>query len=150
MKTVKDNTKYLGNLTELQCITRFYELGYSVSIPYGDSEKYDMVLDVRGKLYRLQCKHATPRMNEEGTITHLTIRTVWQSGYTKHSQYKRNQYTKDDCDYFVTHYQGKNYLIPVEQCSNEKSLRIVPPKNGQIKNINFLEDFVDEEVLLTL
>ena len=40
------NTKYLGNLTELQCITRFYELGYPVSIPYGDSEKYDMIIDI--------------------------------------------------------------------------------------------------------
>lgn len=26
-------TKQKGNLTELQCIAAFYELGYSVSIP---------------------------------------------------------------------------------------------------------------------
>ena len=144
------STKYLGNLTELQCITRFYELDFSVSIPYGDSERYDMILDVKGKLYRLQCKHANPHKNNEGVVDYITIRTTWSSGYTRNRPYTRNQYSKEDCDYFVTHYEGKNYLVPVEQCSNEKNLRIIPPKNGQIKGINFLKDFVDEEVLKTL
>ena len=144
------STKYLGNLTELQCITRFYELDCPVSIPYGDSEKYDMIVDVNGNLYRLQCKHANPHMNENGEVEYLTIKTTWQSGYTKNSQYKRNQYSKEDCDYFVTHYEGKNYLVPVEQCSNEKTLRIVPPRNGQIKGISFLKDHELSEVLKTL
>lgn len=144
------NTKQLGNLTELQCITRFYELGYSVSVPYGDSEKYDMILDVNGRLYRLQCKHANVHKTDEGIVDYLRIKTTWQSGYTKHSSYIRNKYTKEDCDFFVTHFEGKNYLVPVEQCSNEKTLRIVPPKNGHIKGVNFLKDFVDKEVIKTL
>lgn len=145
-----NSTKYLGNLTELQCITRFYELGCPVSVPYGDSEKYDFIIDVKGKLYKLQCKHANPHLDENGEVSYLTIKTTWQSGYTKNSPYKRNQYTKEDCDYFVTYWNGKNYLVPVEQCSNEKTLRIMKPKNGQTKGINFLKDFADEEVLLTL
>ena len=144
------NTKYLGNLTELQCITRFYEMGYPVSIPYGDSEKYDMIVDVRGTLYRLQCKNANCHFNEKEEVEYLTIKTSWQSGYTKNSPSQRHQYTEEDCDYFVTHYEGKNYLIPVGQCSNEKTLRIVPPKNGQVKGITFLKDCVDEEVLKNL
>ena len=139
------NTKYLGNLTELQCIARFYELGYPVSIPYGDSEKYDFIVDINGKLYRMQCKHANIHV-VDGVIEYIAIKTCWQSGYTKNSSYKRNKYTTDDCDYFVTHYEGKNYLVPVKECSNEKRLRLIPPKNGQIKEINFLENFVDEEV----
>ena len=150
MEKTKINTKYLGNLTELQCITRFYELGYPVSIPYGDSEKYDMILDVNGRLYRLQCKHANLHINESGLHDYLSIKTTWESGYTRYTTAKRNQYTKQDCDYFVTHYEGKNYLVPVEQCSNEKNLRILTPKNGQTKGITFLKDCVDEEVLKTL
>ena len=46
------DTKQIGNLTELQCITRFYELGYTVSVPYGDSEKYDFILDINGNILR--------------------------------------------------------------------------------------------------
>ena len=81
---IMDN-KQLGNLTELQCITRFYELGYSVSTPYGDSEKYDMILDFQGLLLRLQCKHAKEFFTEDGQLSHLKLKTSWQSGYTKTS-----------------------------------------------------------------
>lgn len=142
--------KHIGNLTELQCMTRFYELGYSVSIPYGDSEKYDMILDCNKKLYKLQCKHAKEFFTEDGTLSYLKIKTSWQSGYTKNSPYKHNKYSEEDVDYFVTHYQDKNYLIPVNECSTEKILRILPPKNGQTKGISFLVNYVDEEVIKTL
>ena len=52
MKENERKPKQIGNLTELQCITRLYELGCSISIPYGDSEKYDFILDVNGNLYK--------------------------------------------------------------------------------------------------
>ena len=143
------DSKRIGNLTELQCITRFYELGYSVSIPYGDSEKYDMILDCNGKLLKLQCKHAKEFYDKE-ELSYLKIKTSWQSGYTKNSQYHTNKYTDEEIDYFVTFFQGKNYLIPVSECSTEKVLRILPPKNGQLKGISFLVNYVDEEVLNAL
>ena len=95
------NTKYLGNLTELQCITRFYELGLPVSIPYGDSEKYDMILDVYGNLYRLQCKHANPQMNENGEVEKIEIKTTWQTGYTRNNTPTRHKYSKED--YYKEH-----------------------------------------------
>lgn len=140
------DTKQIGNLTELQCITRFYELGYSVSIPYGDSEKYDFILDINGNLYKLQCKHATIHYNENNEPEFLVIKTRWQSGYTKNSSYKDHKYTKQEIDFFVTYYNGKNYLIPVEQCSLEKTLRILPPKHPN-KTITMLTTCEDEEVL---
>lgn len=143
-------TKQLGNLTELQCITRFYELGYSVSIPYGDSEKYDMILDIDGNLYKLQAKHAKEFYTDDGQLSYIKMKTSWQSGYTKQSQYHTNKYSKNEIDFFVTNFQGKNYLIPVEECSTEKVLRILPPKNGQIKGISFLENYIDEEVIKNL
>lgn len=143
-------TKEIGNLTELQCITRLYELGCAVSIPYGDSEKYDFIIDYNNKLYRLQCKHASPHLNNDNVVESISIRTCWSSGYTRNKSATRNKYSKEDCDYFVTFYNGKTYLIPVEECSFEKTLRILPPKNGQKKGINFLENFVDEEVLKSL
>ena len=143
-------TKSIGNLTELQCITRLYELGCAVSIPYGDSEKYDFIIDVNGNLYRLQCKHANPQCNEKGDVEKIEIKTTWQTGFTKNNPATRHKYTKEDCDYFVTFYNGKTYLIPVDECSITKTLRILPPKNGQKVGISFLENYVDEEVLKSL
>ena len=49
-----ENTKKLGNLTELQCMTYLYGLGYSISIPFGNADIYDLILDVDNKLYTLQ------------------------------------------------------------------------------------------------
>lgn len=137
------DTKYIGNLTELQCMTRFYELGYAVSIPYGDSEKYDFILDVNGKLYRLQVKHANVHITDNGTHEFITVDTSWQSGFTKKSNYTNHKYSKEEIDYFVTHYNGSNYMIPVEECGVEKRLRILPPKNNQSKGVNYLADYID-------
>jgi hypothetical protein len=38
------NSKQKGNLTELLCLAAFTELGYTVSIPYGDCAKYDFIV----------------------------------------------------------------------------------------------------------
>lgn len=109
-----------------------------------------MILDYQGQLLKLQCKHAKEFFTEDGQLSYLKLKTSWQSGYTKTNQYKTNKYTKNEIDFFVTHYKGINYLIPVEECSTEKTLRIIPPKSGQTKGVSFLEDYVDEEVLKNL
>ena len=36
-KIIMRNSKEIGNLTELQCITGLYELNCDVSIPFGNS-----------------------------------------------------------------------------------------------------------------
>ena len=138
------NTKQIGNLTELQCITALYGLGCDISIPFGNSQKYDLIMDYKGTLYKVQVKHANEHEN-----THFTFNTRWQSHNT--SGYKQNSYSKEDIDFFATYCQGKVYLVPVEQCSGaEKTIRFVPPKNGQTKGINFAKDYEAEEVLKNL
>ena len=39
------STQVIGNATELKCIAKFIELGYECSIPYGNSAKYDFIVD---------------------------------------------------------------------------------------------------------
>lgn len=50
------NSKQKGNLTELQCLAAFGQYGYTISIPYGDCARYDFIVDINNKLYRIQCK----------------------------------------------------------------------------------------------
>lgn len=141
-KIMMKNSKEIGNLTELQCITGLYELGCDISIPFGNSQKYDLIMDWNNQLFKVQVKHSS----KDNENTYFSFKTRWQghnsSGYTQTS------YTKDDIDFFATYFDGNVYLIPVEQCSGaEKRLRLKPTKNGQIKGVNFAKDYLAKEVL---
>lgn len=130
------STKAKGNLTELQCITAFYQLGYQVSIPYGENSRYDFIADVNGKLIRVQVKTSSVKHETKGAISFATASTRINS--TKNITHK---YTKDEIDYFATFWNNKCYLVPVEEtASREKTLRFIPPANGQIKGITFAKD----------
>ena len=57
---------------------------------------------------------------------------------------------ENEIDFFATFYNGKCYLVPQNECSTQKSLRILPPKNGQTKGVSFLKDYEAKEVLQAL
>lgn len=53
------NTKALGELSQAKIIARCLELGFSVSIPFGDNQRYDLILDTADMgLLKVQCKTA--------------------------------------------------------------------------------------------
>lgn len=143
------NTKILGNTTEMECMLECMKLGIQVSIPFGEDSRYDFIMDYKGKLYRIQSKHCSEIVDSSNQVVAVKFKTVRQSG-SNATIHTRTKYTKDEIDYFSTSYNGKCYLVPVEQCSNEKILRIIPPKNGQIVGISFLENYELSEVLKTL
>jgi hypothetical protein len=143
------DTKILGNATEMECMLECMKLGVQVSIPFGEDSRYDFIMDYNGKLYRIQSKHCSEIVDDSNKVVAVKFKTVRQSG-SNASIHTRTKYTKEEIDYFSTSYEGKCYLVPVEQCSNEKILRIKPPKNGQTKGISFLENYELSEVLKTL
>jgi hypothetical protein len=50
------NTNQIGKISELEILTYVTKLGYSVSIPFGDKDKYDQIWDINGKLIKVQIK----------------------------------------------------------------------------------------------
>ena len=88
--------KQKGNLTELQCITAFYEIGYSVSIPYGENSRYDFIADVNGHLIRIQVK--TSSTKDDGKTYTFSCR----SSRTNSKRTINKKYTKSEIDYFAT------------------------------------------------
>ena len=141
------NTKQVGNLTELKCISFLYELGCSISIPFGNSDKYDFIMDYQNKLYKIQCKYAHEIIDNEKVVA-IQFKTIWQSHNS--NGYTINKYNPDEVDYFATYYNGNCYLVPSTQCSNAKILRIEPPKNNQLNGINFLKDYEAFKILSSL
>ena len=127
------STKDLGAQTELQCLAYLHGLGYNVSIPWGDNARYDFILDIAGKLYKIQAK--TSRKSEDGVY-----RFNCKSTYLNTKGNRTVNYKPDEIDYFCTFIEEKCYLIPIlETGKTEKVMRFTPPKNGQIKDIIFAD-----------
>lgn len=130
------NTKQKGNLTELQCILAFYELGYKVSIPYGENSRYDFIADIEGKLLRIQCKtcHLVGENQEAIEFKTASTRINSQGNF-------RNDY-HGQIDFFATYWNGKCYIVPIEECGiASKKLRFIPTKSNQIKGVSFAKDY---------
>lgn len=101
-------------------------MGFDCSIPYGDNSRYDMIVDVGDELLRIQCKSASnPIKDGKRDLSAFQISTVTQTVNTK--EIVRRRYTDEQIDYFATCYEDKVYIIPVEECSTAKTLRLAPP-----------------------
>lgn len=131
------NVNQKGNITELQVMTVAIQNGCTVSIPYGDCDKYDQVWDIKGKLLRIQVKTSRYKNEKEKAII-FNCYSV--------SNGKKCKYSKKDIDYFATFWQNKCYLIPVEECSTEKTLWFEKPEcNESVCSI--AQDYELEEVI---
>lgn len=129
------NSKQKGNLTELQCLAAFTELGYIVSIPYGDCARYDFIVDINNILYRIQCK--TSSKQGEGVYEFSCRSTA-----ANHSRAATRSYSDEEIDFFATIIENKCYLIPIcETGDRRKTLRFIPPKNGQKVGVSFAKDY---------
>ena len=132
-------SKQKGNLTELQCITACYELGYSVSIPYGENSRYDFILDLDSKLLKIQVKTSRLKKSIKNPQDAIIFACRGSNTNAKGNVYHR--YTKEQIDYFATFWEGKCYLVPVEECSVEKTLWFNSPANGQKAMISMASDY---------
>lgn len=97
-------------------------MGYAISIPYGNGERYDFVADINGKLIKVQCK-SCKRVNKDYDIT---FKCVSNRGS------KSKKYSKEEIDYICTYWKRKCYLVPIEKCNcSIKSLRIKNIRAGK-------------------
>lgn len=140
-----DYTKSIGNVNELKCITKFISAGFDCSIPYGDASKYDFIADINGQLLRFQCKSSRNVIKGNGEIDPDAFIFSCTCSTTNTQQTIRHKYTKKDIDYFCTCFNNEIYIIPVEECSNTKTLRLNPPSNN-ISNYNKAEDYLFKNV----
>lgn len=126
-------SKKQGELNQLRFLLKCYEKGFQVSLPYGDSAKYDCVVDGNGKLYRVQIKS-----------------TSYQDKSRRQDRYKiiasggcdaKKPYTKDDIDILAVYIVPHNtwYLVPVERLEAHISTYFAPQREGKGKYEPFKE-----------
>lgn len=136
-----DNTLIRGDVNELQCILDFQKRGYYCSIPFSGSCRYDLVVDINDKLYKIQCKSSTYSENE-GVLKMSATRSTTNTQKTV-----RYSYSENEVDYFYTSWKDYGFLIPIQEVSTEKYLRTVPPKQGIQSAMSIASDYLIDNVL---
>ena len=53
------NTKAAGDITEAVVLAEFLRAGFPVCVPFGDNQRYDLVVEAGGRFLRVQCKTAS-------------------------------------------------------------------------------------------
>lgn len=137
------NNKSKGNIGEAKCLAKLVELGIPVSLPFGDNERYDMVIEHNGKLEKIQVKYSSS-ITENGSYQFRACNSTY------HTNDKSNHDYVGQIDAFLYYNAIKDevYYVPIEilKCHTNFYLRDKnnPPKNNQKKNVYYTEDFLIE------
>ncbi|PYX09958.1 MAG: hypothetical protein DMG88_04365 [Acidobacteria bacterium] len=112
------NTKRRGELSEAAFLLKASSLGFCVTRPWGDSERYDFILDNGERLWRVQVK---------------CTEVVRARGYDVQSSYgiygkRKMVYTARDIDALVVHIRPLDvwYVLPIDAFAPCRSLRFYP------------------------
>lgn len=139
------NSKRIGNIAEAKVMAEFITLGLPVLIPFGDNERYDLVIEVNKRFYKVQVK--TGNYKKNGSIIIPTC-----SSY-KHRGIGKRSYTKNQIDFIAVYCLevDKCYLISnFEECATGLTLRVKPTKNNQNTNIRWAKDYLLKPCVETL
>lgn len=133
------NTKERGELSEAKVITKFIELGYTVSTPFSENSRYDAIVDDGEELYRVQIK--TGRY-DDGSVKFSTCDTRSNT-----SENKKKYYSEKDIDAFAVYNPDLESFYWIDICeapSNSMHLRVDDPESkfAAESKMNWASDFV--------
>jgi len=111
-------TKRRGELSELAFVFKAASLGFHVAKPYGDSERYDFILDAGHRLWRIQIKSTTTlmcglyRINAHRRTSHGTV-----------------PYQPAEVDFLIAHVIPEDawFILPIALIQHRTSV-LFPPR----------------------
>jgi hypothetical protein len=121
-RTPRPNTKITGERSEAAFLAHALNLELAIAKPWGDSRRYDFIVDNGGRLWRVQTK-CTECLRADAYETRATY-TVGKT---------RAVYTRADIDFLAAHVVPLNvwYIIPVEVCTPAPMLRMYPHRKAK-------------------
>jgi hypothetical protein len=129
-----EHPKTIGDRSTLAIMLALQRVGRTIYLPFGENTRCDLVVEIEGRLVRVQCK--------TGRLRGGAIRFKVSSCYAHHRQPPAT--TRDylnDVDYFAVYCLETEgvYMIPIEdiQLTCQGALRVDPPRNAQRRRIRF-------------
>lgn len=138
-----EQTKQKGDISEAKCLFEFQKRGIPVLIPWGDKERYDLVIEWYNSFYRVQVKTSNEIRN--GAVICYTHSSHDHTTHKNHYKYQGQV----DFFCFYNFQLDKCALVPMSVIGKKGniSLRIAPPKNNQTKDIKYFDDFSIDKTL---
>jgi PD-(D/E)XK nuclease superfamily protein len=113
---LKNTRKQRGEVAESVFLAKSVSMGFGVAKPWGDSERYDFILDSGGQLWRVQLKSA--------------YRGCKHGGYTVHAfgNQNRTPYTAAEIDVVIAYIVPEDawYVIPIAAFGSIHSMKLFP------------------------
>jgi hypothetical protein len=125
----------IGARTEATILAELVKRGYRVLLPFGENQRYDLVLDLDGSFHRVQCK--TGRLRNGCVV--FSAKSVQSN--------MRRAVIRDyegDIELFIVHCPETDalYAISIDEATRTQgTLRIDPTGNGQGKRIRWARDY---------
>jgi len=117
---VQQGTKKKGEAAELAFMLKAVSLGFGVAKPWGDSERYDFILDSGTRLWRVQVKSTS--------ALHYGAYSVKAQ---RNSNGKSIAYKTGEIDFLIALIVPEDcwYVIPLKAILSHKNVRIYPEKD---------------------
>jgi len=128
------NTKLKGDIGELIVAHNLLKKGWSVSMPYGENNRYDLIIEKDGLMKRVQVKACTPK---DGVL-HVNCRSS--------NNWSVIKYTEKDFEILAAVDLNTEIVYYISSKNINKSvfdLRLVQTKNNQKKKVNYAENFLE-------
>ncbi len=113
-KTIRElTTKRRGELSELAFVYKAASEGFAVAKPYGDSQRYDFILDNGHRLWRVQIKSSTCLRNG-----------LYRVNACRHTCQGPACYEASEIDFFAAYIIPENtwFLLPVEMIVGRRTV----------------------------
>ena len=126
--------KATGEKTQAIILAHLVKHDKKVLLPFGDNQRYDLVIDENGKFIRAQCK--TAWRQSDSVIAFNACSVIW------HRRKRRNYLNEVDVFLVYSPDTDKIYQVPIDEVSvTAIYLRLSPTKNGQNKRVRWAKDY---------
>jgi hypothetical protein len=129
------NTSEKGNNSVSAILHKLLSKGFSVSLPFGDNQRYDLIADINGYLFKIQCK--------TGHYTKGCISANCYSVYTWKNGSNKKYYTKEDIDAIMVYYPKLDavYFISIEDCPKTSIYLRIDSQKTHCRGIKLAKDY---------
>ena len=114
-KQINLTTKRRGEVAEAAFLHKAAALGFSVAKPWGESDRYDFIVDANGRCWRVQVKSA-----------HSSA--VNGYSFAACGNVRNKRYTPRDIDFIIGYVVPANawYVIPIAAYADRTTIKVFP------------------------